>query len=139
VIGKPILVHSGILKVVAVALGWGTLVNLLIDGPNTWRKLPSLTPTAWWVMGYLVVICTLIGYSIWYVVIRETDVSLAAMTILLQPAVGVFIAAITVAEPLHWGQLWGSAVIVLSLIIGLNFQRAGGAARKCRLDGSPAV
>ena len=139
VIGKPILERSGILKVVAVALGWGTLVNLLIDGPNTWRKLPGLTPTAWLVIGYLVVICTLIGYSIWYVVIRETDVSLAAMTILLQPAVGVFIAAIAVAEPLHWRQFWGSAVIVLSLIIGLNLQRAGAAPRKCGLDGSPAV
>jgi drug/metabolite transporter (DMT)-like permease len=139
VIGKPILQRSGILKLVAVALGWGTLVNLLIDGPNTWAKLPSLTPTAWLVMVYLTIICTLIGYSIWYVVIRETDVNLAAMTILLQPALGVVIAAVTVAEPLHWGQLWGSAAIVLGLIIGLNIQRTGAMTRKCDLDGSPAA
>jgi drug/metabolite transporter (DMT)-like permease len=123
VIGKPILERSGILKVVAVALGWGTLVNLLIDGPNTWAKLPGLTSGAWLVMGYLTVICTLVGYSLWYFVIRETDVNLAAMTILIQPAVGVLIAAIAVGEPLHWGQLWGSAAIVLGLVVGLNLQR----------------
>ncbi len=124
VIGKPILERSGILKVVAVALGWGTLVNLMIDGPNTWAKLPSLTVTAWVILGYLSIICTLVGYSLWYVVIRETDVSLAAMTILIQPAVGVLIAAVAVAEPLHWGQLWGSAAIVLGLIVGVNLRRA---------------
>jgi drug/metabolite transporter (DMT)-like permease len=122
VIGKPILLRSGILKVVAVALAWGTLTNLVIDGPNTWAKLPGLSARAWVVMAYLTVICTLVGYSIWYVVIRDTEVSLAAMTILLQPAVGVFIAAVTVGEPLHWGQLWGSAAIVLGLVVGLTFE-----------------
>jgi drug/metabolite transporter (DMT)-like permease len=79
-----------------------------------------LTATAWLVMAYLTVICTLIGYSLWYLVIRDTDVSLAAMTILLQPAVGVFIAALTVGESLHWGQLWGAAAIVIGLVIGLG-------------------
>jgi drug/metabolite transporter (DMT)-like permease len=127
VIGKPILFRNGILKVVAVALAWGTLANLFMDGPNTWAKLPALSTQAWMVMLYLTVICTLVGYSVWYLVIRETEVNLAAMTILLQPAVGVFLAAVTVGEVLHWGQLWGIAAIVLGLIIGLNLEprRAG--------------
>jgi drug/metabolite transporter (DMT)-like permease len=124
---------------VAVALFWGTLVNLIIDGPNTWAKLPSLTPAAWMILGYLTIICTLIGYSVWYVVIRETDVSLAAMTILIQPAMGVLIAAVAVGERLHWGQLWGSAAIILGLVIGMNHQRTVALSTKCNLDGSPAV
>jgi drug/metabolite transporter (DMT)-like permease len=122
VIGKPLLFRSGILKVVAVALAWGTLANLAIDGPNTWAKLPGLSARAWAVMIYLTVICTLIGYSVWYVVIRESEVNLAAMTILLQPAVGVFLAAVTVGEMLHWGQLWGITAIMLGLIVGLNLE-----------------
>ena len=131
VIGKPLLGHSGILKVVAVALGWGTLVNLLLDGPNTWTKLPELTTAAWLVMAYLTIICTLVGYSLWYLVIRDTDVSLAAMTILLQPAVGVFIAALTVGESLHWGQLWGTTAIVIGLGIGLNAQPRAPSPEEC--------
>jgi drug/metabolite transporter (DMT)-like permease len=120
VIGKPILESNGIVKVVAVALGCGTLFNLFLDGPVTWSKLPSLTANDWLVVGYLGVICTLVGYSVWYVVIRETDVSLAALTLLLQPAAGVLIAFVALAEPLHWGQLWGSIAIILGLIIAFN-------------------
>lgn len=137
VIGKPILEQCGILKVLAVALGWGTLANLLMDGPNTWNQCAELTMTAWLIVGYLTVICTLVGYSIWYVVIRETDVSLAAMTILIQPAVGVLIAAITVGERLHWGQLWGGLAIGMGLIIGLKLHR--GTRANGRVDGASPV
>jgi drug/metabolite transporter (DMT)-like permease len=134
VIGKPILERSGILKTVAVALGWGTLANLWIDGPNTWARLPGISWDAWLILAYLAVICTLVGYSIWYVVIREADVSLAAMTILIQPALGVLIAAVSVGEPLHWGQLWGSAAIVAGLVVGLNLQRPNLAPAKTSLE-----
>ena len=119
---SPSTKHVPALKVVAVALAWGTLANLVMDGPSTWSKLPGLSARGWVVMMYLTVICTLVGYSVWYLVIRETEVNLAAMTILLQPAVGVFLAAVTVGEALHWGQLWGLAAIVLGLVIGLNLE-----------------
>jgi drug/metabolite transporter (DMT)-like permease len=120
VIGKPILERAGLLKVVAVVLAWGTLANLVVDGPGTWAKLSALTPVSWLVVAYLVVICTVVGYSVWYVVIRDTDVSLAAMTILIQPVFGVLIAALALAEPLHWGQLWGAAAIAAGLALGLT-------------------
>ncbi len=139
VIGKPILARSGILKVIAVALGCGTFVNVLIDGPNTWNQLPNLTAIAWVILGYLVVICTLVGYSIWYLVIRETDVSLAAMTILIQPLVGIVIAAIAVSEPMHWGQLWGGTAIVFGLITGIHVQRGRADNRSCNLHDNAAV
>ena len=119
VMGKPILERAGMFKVVAVALFCGTSVNLVFSGAGTVARLNTLSVTNWWTVAYLVVICTVVGYCVWYMVIRETDVSLAAMTILAQPVIGIGIAAITLGETPHWGQLWGSAAVVLGLVFGL--------------------
>jgi drug/metabolite transporter (DMT)-like permease len=70
-------------------------------------------------VAFLVVICTVVGYCVWFVVIRETDVNLAALTILAQPVIGIGIAAITLGETPHWGQFWGSAAVLAGLAVGL--------------------
>jgi drug/metabolite transporter (DMT)-like permease len=129
VVGKPLLARAGLLKVVGTALLWGTAANLLVDGINTWEQAVRLPIGSWLLIGYLTVICTLVGYSLWYLVIRETDVSLAAMTILLQPIFGVFIATWTLGEPLHIGQVWGVLAIVAGLCVGirLSWPVTGGA------------
>jgi drug/metabolite transporter (DMT)-like permease len=98
------------------------VVNLLIDGPKTLRVAAALPLREWAVVSYLVVICTVVGYIVWLVVIRETDVSVAVLTVFLQPVVGLAIAFVALKEPLHWGQLWGSATICLGLLIGLSRQ-----------------
>jgi drug/metabolite transporter (DMT)-like permease len=134
VMGKPILERAGLFKVVAVSLFCGTAVNLLFNGPGTLARLDTLSVTNWWTVAYLVVICTVVGYCVWYVVIRETDVSLAAMTILAQPVIGIGIAAVTLGEAPHWGQFWGSAAVALGLGVGLSRNR-----RAPALAGAPSV
>ena len=119
VMGKPILQRAGLFKVVAVSLFCGTAVNLLLSGVGTVTRLGTLSVTNWWTVAYLVIICTVVGYCVWYVVIRETDVSLAAMTILAQPVIGIGVAAITLGETPHWGQFWGSAAVAAGLVVGL--------------------
>ena len=73
-------------------------------------------------MAYLVAICTVAGYIVWLAVIRETEVSVAVLTVFIQPVVGLAIATVTLKESLHWGQLWGSVAIVIGLVIGLSRQ-----------------
>jgi drug/metabolite transporter (DMT)-like permease len=123
VMGKPILERAGMFKVVALSLFCGTAVNLALNGTSTLAHARTLTAVQWWIVAYLVILCTVIGYCVWYVVIRETDVSLAAMTILAQPVLGIGIAAATLGEAPHWGQFWGSAAVVLGLVIGLGRNR----------------
>jgi drug/metabolite transporter (DMT)-like permease len=119
VMGKPLLERAGMFKVVALALGCGTLANLILDGPGTVARLPDLSAANWWTVAFLVLLCTLLGYCVWFVVIRETDISLAAMTILAQPVLGIGIAVVTIGEKPHWGQFWGSSAVVVGLVIGL--------------------
>ncbi len=129
VMGKPLLRRSDPMKVVAVSLVLATGVNLLwgwLDpaaaggGFPSWRGLLELPVEIWLILLYLALVCTLAGYTLWYVVIRETDVSLAVMTILAQPVFGVPIAARFLGEPVHWGQVWGIAAIFAGLVCGLT-------------------
>jgi len=70
----------------------------------------------------LAVVCTAIGYSVWFIVIRECPVNVAALTIFVQSVFGVAIAALWLGEKLHWGQLLGSITIVAGLTLGLSRQ-----------------
>lgn len=122
IMGKRLIEQAGMLKILAVSLVFGTLGNLMIDGPQTLVDARAMPPHLWWLVLYLASICTALGYAVWLVVLKETDVNVTALTIFAQPVAGVLIAGLWLHEPLHWGQLWGSLAIVAGLILGLSRQ-----------------
>jgi len=130
ILGKPIVARASGAKTVAVSLLAGTAANLLIDGPQTLRAAQTLPLQAWCLLFGLALICTVIGYTIWLLVIRECPVNVAALTIFAQSVFGVVIAALWVNEHLHWGHLLGSLSIAAGLVLGLSRQvhRATGGA-----------
>jgi drug/metabolite transporter (DMT)-like permease len=119
VIGKPLAARAGSAKILGCALWAGTLVNLAWDGDQTLATAAALPWQAWLMLGYMAVICTVVGYTVWLVVIKETDVNIVALTIFVQPLAGVPMAAIWLGEPLHWGHLWGCLAIAAGLVEGL--------------------
>lgn len=122
IMGKPLLERAGTLKVLAISLFFGTIANVLLDGPQTLAAVRVMPLHCWWLIIYLATICTSIGYAVWFVVIKETDVNVTAMTIFAQPVAGVALAGLWLHEPLHWGQFWGSSAIVAGLVLGLSRQ-----------------
>jgi drug/metabolite transporter (DMT)-like permease len=122
VLGKPIVGRASIMKMLAISLGVGTVANLLIDGRSTAAAASTLPVEGWILLLALATICTAIGYSIWFVVIRECPVNVAALTIFAQSVFGVGLAALWVHEKLHWGQLMGCLAIVAGLVVGLSRQ-----------------
>jgi drug/metabolite transporter (DMT)-like permease len=122
VIGKKIIARVGIMKMLAISLLVGAAMNLVIDGPATVRAAAALPPRAWVLLAWLAIVCTVIGYTLWFVVIRDCPVNVAALTIFAQSVFGVAIAAICIGEPVHGGQIVGSLVIVAGLVLGLSRQ-----------------
>ena len=122
VVGKPIVTRASPAKMLAITLLVGTAANLLIDGPATLMAARTLPPQAWYLLLALAVVCTAIGYTLWFVVIRDCPVNVAALTIFAQSVFGVAIAALWLGEKLHWGHLLGSIVIVAGLVLGLSRQ-----------------
>lgn len=115
-IGKPMLDRVSPLKLVGVGLLGGTIANVSISGVS----LPALPTQAWLSLAYLGLICTAFGYALWYYAIERAPVNLVALTVFAQPVAGLLLAAVWLGERLHWGQFWGSAVIITGLIIGLR-------------------
>ena len=121
-IGKPLFSRAGLLKIFTVAIVSGTVVNLAFDAGPTWRTAMALSGKVWVVVIYLSVICTVLGYALWFMVIKDSEVNIAALTVFMQPVVGVIIAMTWLKEGLRWGQLWGSLIILAGLVIGLSRQ-----------------
>ncbi len=122
VVGKPIVLRASVMKMLAISLLVGTGVNLLIDGPQTVAAASGLSATSWALLLALAVICTAVGYTLWFVVIRECPVNVAALTVFTQAVFGVALARVWVGEQLRWDQLIGCITIVAGLVWGLSRQ-----------------
>jgi drug/metabolite transporter (DMT)-like permease len=122
VVGKTIVLKASPIKMVAISLLAGTVGNLCIDGGQTFSAARSLTVEGWILIFVMGLVCTAIGYTLWFVIIRDCPVNVAALTIFAQAVFGVIVAALWLKEPLHWGQLWGSLTIVAGLAFGLSRQ-----------------
>jgi drug/metabolite transporter (DMT)-like permease len=122
IVGKRLIERAGMLKILTLSLLFGTAGNLMIDGAQTFAEVRVMPAHLWWPVLYLATICTAIGYAVWFMVLKETDVNVTALTIFAQPVAGVLIAGFWLHEPLHWGQLWGSLAIVAGLVLGLSRQ-----------------
>jgi drug/metabolite transporter (DMT)-like permease len=122
VVGKPIVERASVMKMLGISLTVGTVLNLMIDGPSTLDAARHLSLTGWVLLGLMALICTVIGYSVWFLVIKDTPVNVVALTVFSQALFGVAIAAVWVKEAPHWGQLLGCAAIVAGLILGLSRQ-----------------
>jgi drug/metabolite transporter (DMT)-like permease len=122
IMGKPLIERASLMKTLTLSLIFGTVANLLWDGHQTFVAARIMPLKCWWMIIYMALVCTAIGYAVWFVVIRETDVNVAAMTIFVQALAGVAIASICLQETLHWGQFWGCLAIVAGLTLGLSRQ-----------------
>jgi drug/metabolite transporter (DMT)-like permease len=131
VMGKPLLGRANLFKILTIALLSGTSCNLALNGDAATRAAAAMSLESWLLLAYLTIICTVVGFALWFTVIQQTDISVASLTVFLQPVSGVLIAMVWLGESLRWGQLWGSLVIVAGLVIGLSRQlRPSAVARK---------
>ena len=133
VMGKPIVSRAGVMKMLAISLLVGTAVNLLIDGRETVRRAGAMPANAWILLLALAIICTAVGYSVWFIVIKECPINVAALTVFAQSVFGVALAAVWLHEELNWGQGLGCVTIIAGLVVGLSRQiqptKAGSLAR----------
>lgn len=138
VMGKPLIERCGVYKMTVVALAAGTAANLVVlgldDPAGHAAALGRLSGEAWLLLGFLGVVLTAFGYSAWLMIIREVPVSVAAMTIYLQPIFGTMVAVWVTQERLHLGHLLGFIAIVGGVAVG-----ASPRAKDCAADSGATV
>jgi len=119
IMGKPLIQRADPFKVLTIASCTATIVNLLLNGPSTARAVLILPFRAWMILLYLGLVCTFLGYSLWFVVIRDAPISAAALTIFIQPVIGIAIAIVWLGETVHLREIVGCWVIMLGVVLGL--------------------
>ena len=122
VVGKTIVAKASPVKMLVISLCVGLAINLCIDGSSTIAAARSLNALGWVLILVMAIVCTSLGYTLWFVIIRDCPVNVVALTVFSQSVFGVLVAAVWLKEQLHWGQFWGSAVIVAGLVLGLSRQ-----------------
>jgi len=123
VAGKPLLERTSPLKLLGGALILALPTNLAIEwlaGNGGVSAVAHIPLKAWLLLVYLAVICTVVGYGLWFMVIREAEVNIASLTIFVQPVTGLLLSVFWLGEQAHLGQLWGGLAILAGLTIGLR-------------------
>ena len=121
VLGKELLARHAPLKVATVALVFACVVNgLVLTGLGFWGHAGGLTLWDWFLLVFFLAgLCTLVGYTVWYVALRADLASRVAITIFTQPVFGIAIAWLWVNETPTASQLTGTAVILAAVAFAL--------------------
>lgn len=123
VMGKKLIHHSHPLKVLAVALLSSTAMNLMLSSESAGRAILDCATLDWLAMAYLVVICTVVGYALWFFAIRQIPINVVATTVFMQPIAGVIFALLLIGERPRWSQLGGTVFICMGMLISLRNTR----------------
>ena len=122
ILGKILVSRVSVMKMLALSLLVGTLGNLAIDGGTTIQAAKALSVQAWLLLLIMASVSTCLGYTVWFVIIRECPVNVAALTVFAQSIFGVALAGLWLRERLHWGQFLGCLTIAVALFWGLSRQ-----------------
>ncbi len=122
---------------------WSSAVSVLpfltmavvLDGTEaSWRSLASMGLREWAAVGYLSLLATLVGYSLWMRLLQRHAAGRIAPFSLLVPVVGLWAGSFFLSERLSVAQ-WAGAAFVLA---GLLVNQFGGALRPAPLAGRQA-
>jgi drug/metabolite transporter (DMT)-like permease len=120
VIGKRVLVSTRPLTATALACACGWLMLTMISLP----QLPTLithppSTSAVLAAAYLGLFATSLGFAIWYRVLRRRESHRVGVTIMIQPVIGIPLAAIVFQESVKIGFLLGAALIALGVYLAM--------------------
>ena len=100
-------------------LGWSSLFSApqlfilsLIFEDNQWRDLTHAGAYGWGAIAYMTVCVGLIGYGVWYSLMRRYDVNQIMPFTLLVPVFGVMGGVWILGEQMTWQMIIGSALTV---------------------------
>jgi drug/metabolite transporter (DMT)-like permease len=117
VVGKALLARHSPLKLTAVSIASASAVNVLaITAWGAWPRAAGLSLPDWLLLaGYLAGVCTVFGYTVWFMVLSAHVTANVAITIFTQPALGILIAWAWLGERPSLPQIAGTAVVLAAV------------------------
>ncbi len=113
VVGKKLLERYHPVAVYAYILPVGAL------GILPFVEFAPKTPTAWGLLGLLIVLSTYLAYLVYYLGLRRAEASRAVLVASTEPVIAAALAAVFFGERFGlWGAL-GAVMVVLASVIGV--------------------
>ncbi|NMC82596.1 MAG: EamA family transporter [Armatimonadetes bacterium] len=116
-IGKPLVDRYHPLSVTTWALAFGALFLMVECTVRTgFPQLPT-RPETWWALAFLVIPCTVIGYTLWYACLEHMPVGVIGAFIFIQPVVGFALGMAFEGQKLSIPLLSGAVLICLGVYL----------------------
>ncbi|MBD3160573.1 MAG: EamA family transporter [Candidatus Eisenbacteria bacterium] len=107
IVGKPLVGREPPLRVIFLSLTVGSLPALALAplDPTVRAAVPTFGPVEWFAVLHLSILCTLLGFAIWYAALRRLPASSVAAFVLLNPPLTIL-----------FGPLWGAGAPSASVL-----------------------
>jgi drug/metabolite transporter (DMT)-like permease len=117
VAGKSLLGKTSPLAVTYLTIIIGTIPFLGSAGPPFLRAVSSFTPLHWIALAHLTVLCTLVGFWIWFMALDVLPATTVAAFVYLNPPFAALFGGIFFGEEITGFFIGGSAVVLLGLYL----------------------
>lgn len=98
----------------------GFAANLAAHFPLlTTSAAAQISPAGWLNLAWLGLFCSVLGYWVWFFLIKKIPVNQLVLSLFLQPILGSFLAVILLKEKMDRQTLLGSAFVLLTLLTWL--------------------
>ena len=98
----------------AVGLLFWTPAAVISMNERNW-VLPRLDLQGLAALLYLVIVCSVIGYAVWFKTLRHAEASMASVTLFVQPLSGSLVGFLLLGEVFGLFSLVGGGLVVVSL------------------------
>ncbi|MEZ5359392.1 MAG: DMT family transporter [Candidatus Zixiibacteriota bacterium] len=118
VFGKPLVEKYGALRITAYTVGAGALMYVPVGLFFLLRTdLSHITPAGWWAQIYISVVTSVIGYSVWFWLVKHMEASRAAVLTNIQPVIAGILGYYILGEGISNQFVIGGIVILAGVYL----------------------
>jgi drug/metabolite transporter (DMT)-like permease len=126
VVGKPLTVRTDPLLLTFTSMGLGSLpfgVALAAGFGGVHRTLATMPATGWLALAHLTILCTIVGFAVWFWALKHLAATTVAAFVFLNPPFAEIFGFIWGTEPFTWSPIVFGAVTLLGVAISAGLLR----------------
>ncbi len=126
IMGKNVLKRTSAVTVTYLTIIVGTLPFLPAANRSFLDALGSFTPTHWIALAHLTVLCTLVGFWIWFAALKSMPATSVASFVYLNPPFAALFGGLFFNETITGFFVFGAALVLFGLYLAQANQRRNG-------------
>ena len=121
--GKNLLARASAITVTYLTIIIGTLPFLAAAGRPFFDALALFTPMHWIALAHLTVLCTLVGFWIWFAALESMPATSVASFVYLNPPLAALFGSLFFHEAITGFYILGAAIVLAGLYLAQSNQR----------------